>query len=171
MLWTVVMGSLLCWDTLPYITPVWGCLPLITPPHSVIGSLCIGMFQEYQYVMWAFPFCQEGFGGVSQSVGGHQHLRCLYAHSCTFFLAHYVSHFDYGSDYYSSSYSGIFFCVISDKLGSAWCGSTSTLDAESLWRCSWLSFCATAANSIFNASFSLCQLCNGFSTGRFLFQV
>ena len=35
---------------------------------------------------------------------------------------------------------------------------------------SWLSFCATAATSIFNASFSLCQLCYGFSTGRFLFQ-
>ena len=25
----------------------------------------IDMFQGYQYVMWAFPFCQEGFGGVS----------------------------------------------------------------------------------------------------------
>ena len=32
MLWGVGMGSPLCWDTLPYITPVWGCLPLITPP-------------------------------------------------------------------------------------------------------------------------------------------
>ena len=30
--------------------------------------------------------------------------------------------------------------------------------------------CAMAANSIFNASSSLCQLCCGFSTGRFLFQ-
>ena len=65
MLCGVVMGSPLCWDTLPYISPVWGCLPLIAPPHSVIGSLCISMFQGYQYVMWAFPFCQEGFGGVS----------------------------------------------------------------------------------------------------------
>ena len=70
MLWGVVMGSPLCWDTLPYITPVWGCLPFIIPPHSVIGSLYIGMFQGYQYVMWAFPICQEGFGGVSPSVGG-----------------------------------------------------------------------------------------------------
>ena len=182
MLWGVVMGSPLCWDTLPYTTPVWGCLPFITPPHSVIGSLCISMFQGYQYVMWAFPFCQEGFGGVSPISwgGGHQHLRCPYAHSCTFFVVHYVSHFDYSSDYYSSSYSGIFWPVISDsgsfpdrvssKLGSAWHGSTTTLDAERLWRCSWLSFCATAPTSIFNASFSLCQLCYGFSTGRFLFQ-
>ena len=65
MLWGIVMGSPLCLDTLPYITPIWGCLPLITPPHSVIGSLCIGMFQGYRYVMWAFPLCQKGFGGVS----------------------------------------------------------------------------------------------------------
>ena len=65
----VVMGSPLCWDTLPYITPVWGCLPFITPP-TVIGSLCIGMFQGYQYVMWAFPSCQEGFRDVSPSGGG-----------------------------------------------------------------------------------------------------
>ena len=86
MLWEVVMGSPLYWDTLPYITPILGCLPFITPPHSVVGSLCISMFQGYQYVMWAFPFCQEGFGGVSPiSWGvGHQHLRCPYAHSCTF---------------------------------------------------------------------------------------
>ena len=42
---------------LPYITPVWGASSLITPPHSVIGSLCISMFQGCQYFMWAFPFC------------------------------------------------------------------------------------------------------------------
>ena len=105
---------------------------------------------------------------------------------CSFlyiFVVHYVSCFNYGSNYYSSSYSGIFwpvFCVISDrssfpnrvssKLGSAWHGSTTTLDAKRLWRYSWLSFCSTAATSIFNASLSICQLCYGFSTGRFLFQ-
>ena len=131
----------------------------------------------------------EGFKGVSPiSFGGwgHQHLRCPYVHSCTFFVVHYVSHFDYGSDYhsdcYSSIYSGIFWLVfhvisdsgslpdrVSSKLGSALHGSTTTLNAKRLWRCSWLSFCATAANFIFNASFSLCQLCYGFSTGRFLF--
>ena len=82
----------------------------------------------------------EGFGGVSPISWGHQHLRCPYAHSCTFFVVHYVSCFDYSSNYYSSSYSGIFwpvFCVISDsgsfpdrvssKLGSAWHGSTTPL--------------------------------------------
>ena len=99
------------------------------------------------------------------------------------FVVHYVSHFYYGSDYYYSSYSGIFWPVISvisdsgsfpdrvsSELGSAWSGSTTTLDAKRLWRCYWLSFCATAANSIFDASSRLCQLCYGFSTGRFLFQ-
>ena len=57
MLWEVVMGSPLCWDT--SLTPplFGGASSSITPPHSVIGSLCIGMFQGYQYVMWAFPFC------------------------------------------------------------------------------------------------------------------
>ena len=127
----------------------------------------------------------KGLGMFPPSFGGwgHQHSRCHMLILAPFFVVHYVSHFDYGSDYYSSSYSGIFwlvFCVISDsgsfpdrvssKLGSAWHGSTTTLDAERLWRCSWLSYCATAANSIFNASFSLYQLCYGFSTGRFLFQ-
>ena len=58
-------------------------------------------------------------------------------------VVYYISHFDYGSNYYPSSYSGIFWPVfhfisdsgsfpdrVSSKLGSAWCGSTTTLDAE-----------------------------------------
>ena len=134
--------------------------------------------------MWAFPFCWRVWG-CFPSVGGwgasaHEMSICSFLYS---FVVHYVSRFNYGSNYYSSCYGSIFwpvFCVISDsgsfpdrvssKLGSAWHGSTTTLDAERLWRCSWLSFCATAATSIFSASFSLCQLCYGFSTGRFLFQ-
>ena len=92
-----------------------GASPSITPPHSVVGSLCFSTFQGYQYVMRAFPSV-EGFGGVPLSiwgVWGYQHLRCPYAHSCTFFVVDYASYFDYGSDYYSSSYSGIFWPVIS----------------------------------------------------------
>ena len=168
----------------PYTTPFCSASPSITPPHSVVGSLCISMFQVYQYVMWSFSLLLKGLGvfPISWGFGGYQHLRCPYAHSCIFFVVHYISCFYYSSDYYSG-YSGIFWPVISvtshsgsfpdrvsSKLGSAWCGSTTTLDAERLWRCYWLSFCATVANSIFNASFSLCQLCYGFSTGRFLFQ-
>ena len=148
------------------------------PVHWYVSgiSVCYVGFSLLSGRVWGcFP---HQLGGL-----GYQHLRCPYAHSCTFFVVHYVSCFNYGSDYYSSSYSGIFwpvFCVINDsgsfpdrvssKLGSAWCGSTTTLDAERLCRWSWLSFCATVATSIFNASFSLCQLCYGFSTGRFLFQ-
>ena len=62
-------------------------------------------------------------------------------HSCyTFFVVHYVSCLDHSSDYYSSSYSGIFWPVISvisvsgsfsDRVSSKpWCGSTTTLDAR-----------------------------------------
>ena len=43
----------------------------------------------------------------------------------------------------------------------------TTLDAKELWRCFWLCFYAAAVDSIFNASSGLCQLCYGFSTGRF----
>ena len=41
----VVMGSPLCWDTSLTPSLFGGASPSITPPHSVIGSLCIGMFQ------------------------------------------------------------------------------------------------------------------------------
>ena len=108
----------------------------------------------------------------------HQLFSCSHTHSVTLFVVHYVSRLNHGSDYYSSSYSGIFWPVISvisisgsfsDRVSSKpWCGSTTTLDAKELWRCSWLRFCATV-NSIFNASSGLCQLCYGFSTGRFSF--
>ena len=56
------------------------------------------------------------------------------------------------------------------NIGSAWCGSASTSDTKMCWRGSWPCLCATAATSIFNAISGLCQLCHGFSTGRFLFQ-
>ena len=84
---------------------------------------------------------------------------------------------------YTSSYGGVFWSVlyfISDhdpfldgascNIRSAWSGSATTPDAEMPWRCYCPCFNATAATSIFDASFGLCQLCYGFSTGRFLFQ-
>ena len=159
----------------PYTTPVWSFLPFITPHTQLLVPCALVCFRYISMLCGHFPFCW-GFRG-------HQHLRCPYTHSGTFLVVHYVSRFYYGSDYYSSGYSGIFWPVInvvshsgsfpdrvSSKLGSAWHGSTTTLDAKRLWRCSWLSFFAMAANSIFNASSSLCQLCYGFSTARFLFQ-
>ena len=110
MLWGVVMGSPLCWDTLPYITPVWGCLPLnYTPTLSC-------WFPMHQYVSGisvcyvGISLLLKGLGVFPPSVGGWgaSALEMSYAHSCTFFVVHYVSCFEYSSDYYSSSYSGIF---------------------------------------------------------------
>ena len=84
--------------------PCLGVPPLYYTPHSVIGSLCISMFRDISILCGPFPSVRKGLG-VPPSVGGwgHQHLRCPYPHSCTLFVVHYVSHFDYGSDYYSSS--------------------------------------------------------------------
>ena len=50
--------------------PCLGVPPLYYTPHTVIGSLCIGMFWGYQYVMWAFPFCQEGVGCFPHQLWG-----------------------------------------------------------------------------------------------------
>ena len=133
MLWGVVMGSPLCWDT-SLTSPLFGgasfnytpTLSCWFPVHWYVSgiSVCYVGISLLLKVWGCFP--------ISWGVWGHQHLRCPYAHSCTFFVVHYVSHFDYGSDYYSSSYGGIFwpvFSVISDsgsfpdkvssKLGSA----------------------------------------------------
>ena len=170
----------------PYTTSVWGCSLQLHPPHLVVG------FPVHQYVleisichMGIFPFCWA-FGGVPHQLGVLGCTSALMMPICSFlyiFVMHYVSHFSYSYNYYSSGYGGIFWPLISlihdsgsshhrvsSKLGSAWSASTTTLDAKRLWRCYWLSFCATAANSIFDASSGLCQLCYGFSTGRFLFQ-
>ena len=152
------------------------------PQTQLLASLCFGIFQGYKYVMWAFSLLLRGFGcsPIRWGFGGHQHLNVHMLILVYIFVVHFVSCFYYGSNYYFSSYSGIFWPVISDsgsfpdrvssKLQSAWSGSTTTLDAKRLWRCSWLSFCATAANTIFDAYSNLGQLCYGFSTGRFLFQ-
>ena len=111
MLWGVVMGSPLCWDTLPYITLVWWCIPFDYTPHTQSLVPCTWVcFRDISMLCGHFPSVRKGLGVFPPSVEGgrHQHLRCPYAHSCTFFVVHYVSHFDYGSDYYSSSYTGIF---------------------------------------------------------------
>ena len=159
--------------------------PLLHPHTQSLVPCALVCFRDISMLCGHFPSVSKGLGVFPPSVGV-EGASALEMSICSFlylFVVHYVSCFYYSSNYYSSSYSGIFwpvFCVISDsgsfhdrvlsKLGSAWCGSSTTLDAKRLWRCSWLSFCATAATSIFNASFSLCQLCYGFSTGRFLFQ-
>ena len=162
-----------------------GAYPSVACPHTqLLASLCISMFWGYPYVMWAFSLLLGVWGCSPISWGFWGHISTLMS-ICSFlyiFVVHYVSGF-YGYDYYSFGYGGIFWPVISlisdsgsfphrvsTKLGSVWSGSTTTLDAKRLWRCYWLSFCATAVNSMFDASSGLCQLCYGFSTGRFLLQ-
>ena len=83
MLWEVVMGSSSFWDTLPYITPVWGASLYYTPHTQLLVPCTSVCFGDISMLCGLFPSV-EGFGGVSPSVGGHQHLRCPYAHSCTF---------------------------------------------------------------------------------------
>ena len=168
----------------PYTYPCMGVPPLQLHPTKLLTSLCISRFQGYWYVIWGF-FPSVGVWGVSSSIGGAGGISTWDIHMFILlhFLVLYVSCFYYGYNYYSSSYGGIFWPIfgfisdhgsfpdrVSSKLGSAWSGSTTTLDAKRLWRCYWLCLCATAATSIFDASSSLCQLCYGFSTGRFLFQ-
>ena len=169
-----------CWDT--SLTPplFGGSSPLLHP--STLCWFPVHCFsQGYQYLMWAFPFLLKGLGVFPHYLGSLGGTSALQLSSCSFlyffFVVHYVSRFDHSSNYYSSSYSGIFWHVISDSgsfpdrvSSKPWYGSTTTLDAEGLWRCSWLCFCAAAATSIFNASSGFCQLWYGFSTGRFLFQ-
>ena len=161
-----------------------GASPLLHPPTLLCWLPVHCYSQGYQFLCGAFPLLLKGLGDVSPitwgGLGGTSAICCSHVHSYTFFVVHYVSRLDHGSDYYSSSYCGIFWPVISviSVSGSfpnrvsrkPWCGATTTLDAEELWKCSWLRFCAAAAYSIFNASSGLCQLCYGFSTGRFLFQ-
>ena len=60
---SVCFGGFACCggcNGLPFVLghhPCLGVPPLqLHPLHSVLGSLCIGMFQGYLYVMWAFPF-------------------------------------------------------------------------------------------------------------------
>ena len=63
MSWGVVMGSPLCWDTLPYITPVWGCLPFdYTPTLS-------HWFPAHWYVS-GISVCYVGISLLSGRVWG-----------------------------------------------------------------------------------------------------
>ena len=59
--------SVLC--VLGHTTPIWGCLPLITPPHSIVGSLCIVILRDISSYVGLSPSI-EGFGGVPPITGG-----------------------------------------------------------------------------------------------------
>ena len=140
-------------------SPVWGCLPLgLHPTHSLV-SLCISMFQGYLCdvrnispllgVLALFPNLLGTLGASAHGVS-----ICLFLY---ILVVHHVSCFYYGYDYFSSSYGGVFLPVIgyiSDcgsfpdgafcNIGPAWSGSTTTLDAERLWRCYWPCLCPSS---------------------------
>ena len=94
-----------------------GASPLITPPILSYWFPVQCYSQGYWYLMWTFPLLLKGLGVFPPSLGevwgAYQLFSCPHAHSCTFFVVHYVSHFDHGSNYYPFSYSGIFWPVIS----------------------------------------------------------
>ena len=99
----------LYWDTSPLFG---GASPLITPPHSIVGSLCIVILRDISSYVGLSPSI-EGFGGVPPITGGGLgwHISSSAVHILIllhFFVVHYVSRLNHGSDYYSSSYSGIF---------------------------------------------------------------
>ena len=91
--------------------------------------------------------------------------------------------FDHGSLYYCYyHYSTYNSCVLqyfiliwlspwphfdgaTSHIGSAWCGSAAITDFEGHGRCCWPYHCAPDASS------GICHLCNGSSTGAFLFQI
>ena len=63
MLWG---GCFLYWDTPPLFG---GASPLITPPHSIVGSLCIVILRDISSYVGLSPSI-EGFGGVPPITGG-----------------------------------------------------------------------------------------------------
>ena len=160
----------------PYTSPCMG----VPPRQFYIPAEVVG-FPVHWYVL-GILVCHRGIFPSVGGLGGSAHETAM----CSFLyisVVCYVSHFYYGYDYYSSNYGGIFWPVISFfsdcgsfldgascNIGSVRSGSTTTLDAKRLWRCYCLCLCATAATSIFDAYSGLCQLCYGFSTGRFHFK-
>ena len=60
--------SVLC--VLGHTTPIWGCLPLIYTPHTLLLVLCALLFSGISVLMWAFSPSIEGFGGVPPITGG-----------------------------------------------------------------------------------------------------
>ena len=173
MLWRVVRGPLHV-GHLPYTSPCMGCPPYVLHPPLIswlpcasvcFGDICMWYGEYFPYVgsIGVFPHVLGVLGESAHGVS-----ICF----LNILIVHYVSHFYYGYDYYSSSYSGVLWaviCFISDhgsfpdkascNIGSVWSGSTTTLDAVRLWRCYWPCLCAAAATSIFNASSVLCQFC------------
>ena len=134
---------------------------MFTPPTNWLPcvSVCFGdvcmWYGEYFPYVWAWGMFPHLLGVLWASAHGVS--ICLFLYNL---VVHYVSHFYYCYDYYSCSYGGVFWAVISVisyhgsfpdgsscNIGSLWSSSKTTLDAKRLWKCYWPCLYATAATS------------------------
>ena len=108
MLWGVVLCLNVCWDT----PPLFGGASLNYTPTLCCWFPVHCYSHGYWYLMWAFPLLLKNFWGCSPItwgvLGGTSALQLSTCSFLYFFVVHYVSRFNHGSNYYSSSYSGIF---------------------------------------------------------------
>ena len=66
MLWGVVFLFYVYWDTPPLFG---GASPFITPPHSIVGSLCIVILRDISSYVGLFPLLLKGLGVFPPSLG------------------------------------------------------------------------------------------------------
>ena len=147
-----VLGGICTWygnaQGPPY---VWTSPCVWMPPHVSHTPLHLYAYL-YVYILWCICMWYGGYTPYVEGLGVSAHLSgfwCLsghlldvhYASSCTFLVVHYVSSLYYqGYNYYSSGDYGVFWYVMSIigdhgflfdgascNIGSAWCGSATTL--------------------------------------------
>ena len=174
-----VVGGPLHVGHLPYMLdtfPVWGASPYVLHPLTHwLASLCICMFLGISTCDMGNIPLMLGVREASAPLGVHMlHLVPSCSSLCLMYLPQLWLLLQ------------LWWCLLGCHLFHqcpwllpwwgflqhwvAWSGSATTPDAKMLWRCYWSWLCTTAATAIFDASSGLCQLCYGFSIGRFLFQ-
>ena len=86
MLWGVVFLLYVYWGTPPLFG---GASPLLHPPHSFVGYLCIVILRLSVSYVGVFPLLLKGLGVFPPSLGevwgGTSALCCSHVHSYTFF--------------------------------------------------------------------------------------
>ena len=167
-------------------SPVWWCLPFsLHPqlscwlPRASVGFRDIGMSTWEFSLLLRFGRCSPSIRGTGSISTWDVHMLIL-VHFCSSLCSHISTRLQLlllkvmlvssglssvSSVTVASSLMG--FPVSLDQCGVA---QPPPLMLGGLWMCYWLSFCPTAAASIFDISSGLCQFCYGFSTGKFLFQ-
>ena len=161
--------------------PYLGVSPLYYTPHTLLLVLCALLFSGISVLMWAFSPSIEGFGGVPPITGGgwgdtsvavHMlillHLFCSAFMSCVSTTAPTTTP---PITVVSSGLSSVSSVSVAPSLTgfpvSHGVVPPPPLMPRSSGGVFGSVFYAAAADSIFNASSGLCQLCYGFSTGRF----